>query len=103
MHEAAIYIPAQDWDLAEDLPQEWASPSDWHFAKRLILSNHTEHARVAEPVEAEVDIHVRQITDLQREVRVAGASADEPLQIVPCQIHLIDTEDDILRCRLFFL
>lgn len=102
MEDAPIYIPVQDWDHVDDLPTGWAPPAGWQYAKRLVLTNETAHGRVSEPVEVDVDIHAGHITALQREIRVAKVADAGPLQVVICQIHLIDTEDDVLRCRLFF-
>ena len=104
MKDAPIYIPAHDWDSIENLSQGWQPLPDWRYAKRLVLTNDTDHERRSEPLEADIDIHSRHITDLVREVRVARV-VDEanPLEEVPSQVHLIAEEDELLRCRLFFL
>ena len=104
MKDAAIYIPAQDWDAVEALPQGWSPPAGWRFAKRLALANETADERRAEPVEVDVDFHAHQVTDPAREVRVARvADGDGPLTVVASQVELIGREDEVLRCRLYFL
>ena len=105
MKVAAIYIPAQDWDAVDALPQAWGQPpTGWRYAKRLVLENETPHERRSEPVEIDVDFPDRQITDLAREVRVARVDGDAgPITEVPSQVYSIAREDEILRCRLFFL
>ena len=105
MKNSSIYIPACDWDSTASLPQSWGSPPlGWQYAKRLVLINDTAHERQGEPVEADVDIHAGHITDLDREVRVARLHSETgPLEVVPSQVHLMDREDELLRCRLFFL
>lgn len=103
MDDATIYIPSQDWDAVDSLPQRWAVPAGWRFAKRLILSNDTDDERCSEPIEADVDFHASQVTDLPRELRVARVADDGSLTIVASQIHEFAREDEILRCRLFFL
>ena len=107
--EAAIYVPAHDWDAVASLPRTWGlKPPGWRYAKRLALHNETRHDRRREPVEAEVEFHAEHITDLAREVLVArvvagGRVAEGHIDIVPSQVHLIAREDELLRCRLFFL
>ena len=104
MNDASIYIPAHDWDAAEDLPQGWNPQPGWRYAKRLVLTNDTADERRFEPIEADVDFHCDHITSLVREVRVARVVGDAgPLEEVPSQVHLIEREDEVLRCRLFFL
>ena len=101
MKDSSIYIPVGDWDATASLPQ---SLPNWQYAKRLVLVNDTAYDRRGEPVEADVDIHADHITDLGREVRVARLSGENgPLEVVPSQVHLMDREDELLRCRLFFL
>ena len=101
MKDSSIYIPVGDWDATASLPQ---SLPNWQYAKRLVLVNDTAHDREGEPVEADVDIHADHITDLGREIRVARLSGETgPLEVVPSQVHLMDREDELLRCRLFFL
>ena len=105
MKDSSIYIPAYDWDSTASLPQSWGSPPlGWQYAKRLVLENDTAHDRRGEPVEADVDIHAAHITDLGREVRVARLHSETgPIEVVPSQVYLMDREDELLRCRLFFL
>jgi len=104
MNDTPIYIPAQDWDAVEDLPQGWEASPGWRYAKRVLLTNETADERRSEPIEADVDFHSGHITDLVSEVRVARAVGDAgPLEEVPSQVQLIAREDDVLRCRLFFL
>ena len=104
MNDASIYIPAHDWDAAEDLPQGWDPQPGWRYAKRLVLTNDTADERRFEPIEVDIDFHSGHITTLVREVRVARVVGDAgPLEEVPSQVHLIEHEDEVLRCRLFFL
>lgn len=105
MKNSSIYIPACDWDSTASFPQSWGSPPlGWQYVKRLVLINDTAHERRGEPVEADVDIHAGHITDLDREVRVVRLHSETgPLEVVPSQVHLMDREDEFLRCRLFFL
>ena len=105
MKDSAIYIPACDWDSTASLPQSWGpAPPGWKYAKRLVLANDTAHERRGEPVEADADIHAGHITDLGREIRVARLGSETgPLEVVPSQVHLVGREDEVLRCRLFFL
>ena len=104
MNDTAIYIPAQDWDAVQDLPQGWTPPPGWRYAKRLVLANDTDDERHREPIEADVDFHAGHIADLGREVRVARVEGDAgPLKEVPSQVHPIGREDQTLRCRLLFL
>jgi metal-sulfur cluster biosynthetic enzyme len=102
--EIPIYIPVQDWDSVADLPRGWEPPPAWRYAKRLVLTNDTDCDRHAEPLEVDVDFHCHQITDLGREVRVAKVVGEAaPVEEVPSQAHLIAEEDEVLRCRLYFL
>jgi metal-sulfur cluster biosynthetic enzyme len=104
MNDATIYIPAQDWDAVASLPQAWALPSAWQFAKRLALTNETTDARRGEPIEADVEFHACHITELGREVRVARvADGEGPATIVPSQVQEVAREDETLRSRLYFL
>ncbi len=105
MKDSSIYIPVYDWDSTASLPQSWGSPPlGWQYAKRLVLVNDTAHDRRGEPVEADVDIHAAHVTNLGREVRVARLQSENgPMEVVPSQAHLMDREDELLRCRLFFL
>jgi hypothetical protein len=97
MKDASIYIPAHDWDAAEDLPQGWVSPG-WRYAKRLVLTNDTADERRLEPIEADVDFHSGHITDLGREVRVARVIGETgSFEEVPSQVHVIGREDETLR------
>ncbi|MBT7593759.1 MAG: hypothetical protein HN559_02585 [Gemmatimonadetes bacterium] len=103
MNDATIYIPVQDWDDTSDLPSGWQPPEGWKYAKRLVLTNETEHDRVGEPMEVDLDIHSHHITDLRREIRVGRVAMGQPLAMVVSQIQLLAVEDETLRCRLFFL
>ncbi len=104
MKDALIYIPAQDWDAVESLPEASRIPAGWTFAKRLVLSNETDDSRSAEPVEADIDFIASQVVDLQREIRVARISAEKTsVVVIACQAIEIGREDDVLRTRLFFL
>ena len=104
MSDTPIYIPVQDWDAVEDLPPGWEAAPGWRYAKRLRLTNETADERCSEPVEVDVDFHAGHITNVVDEVRVARAAGDDgPLEEVPSQVHPIAREDDVLRCRLFFL
>jgi metal-sulfur cluster biosynthetic enzyme len=102
-HDAPLYIPAQDWDAVDALPQAWAPPPGWRYAKRLQLANDTTDERRGEPVEVDVDFRDDHLTDLAREVRVARVADGGPVTLVPCQVETIGREDHILRSRLFLL
>ena len=102
--DAAIYIPAQDWDHVENLPPSWQPPPGWLYAKRLIITNETDHDRRGEPLTADVDIHAHHINNLTREIRLARLVGDSgPLEEIPSQVHLIASEDQILRCQVMYL
>lgn len=104
MPDAPYQLPAHDWDDVATLQAEFgpAPFTGWSFGKRLSLRNPTSDDRVAMPVEVDVSFHADQLTDPAHEVRVAATGGGGQTEI-PSQIHVIDREDDILRCRLFFL
>ncbi len=105
MDEAEHYIPANEWEPAAALPQEWGEWEDgWKFFKRLDLRNTIDLARENEPIEMDVEFHSSQVSDLAREIRVVEVvSASGPLREVPSQVYGDLAEEDTRRCRLFFI
>ena len=99
------YIPAKDWEPVEHLPQAWGGFQEgWSFFKRLDLSNPVSLERPNEPVEVEVEFHASQVSDLAREVRVAQVETEKgPIREVPSQVYGDVAEDEVRRCRLFFI
>ena len=99
------YIPAKDWEPVEHLPEAWGGFQEgWSFFKRLDLSNPVSLERPNEPVEVEVEFHASQVSDLAREVRVAQVETEKgPIREVPSQVYGDVAEDEVRRCRLFFI
>lgn len=104
LEQAPYYIPAHEWESVEQLPDAWSWQQDWKFVKRLRLTNSTELARRAEPVEVDVDFVAGQIRDAEREVRVLEVSGDNgSLREIPSQTHAQPGDDETTMARVIFL
>ena len=105
LDQGELYLPVHEWESVESLPERWGGwPEGWRFYKRLDLSNPTGMARPNEPVEADVEFHADQVTDLAREIRVVEVVSDDgPLRELPSQVCGDVAEDGARRCRLFYL
>ena len=104
MDDAPHYLPAQDWEPVETLPQEWAWQQGWRYVKRLGLTNPTAHQRTNEPIEMDLEVYTGQISDPEREIRVVQVLGDNgPVKEIPSQVHQLAAASDIYYLRLFFL
>jgi metal-sulfur cluster biosynthetic enzyme len=98
MDEAEYYIPANEWEPAAVLPQEWGGwEGGWKFFKRLDLLNTTSIVRENEPIEVDVEFHGSQVSDLASEIRVVEVASANG------QVYGDVAEENTRRCRLFFL
>jgi metal-sulfur cluster biosynthetic enzyme len=100
MQDAEYYIPANEWDFLESPGPAWEG---WCFTKGIDLTNPLAVARKYTPIEVDVDFRADQVTHLADEVRVAAVEPDGSLREVPSQVYGDHAEDDVRRCRLFFL
>ena len=105
MEDAEYYLPANEWEPVAALRAERGRWHEgWQFFKRLDLKNITSLERRNEPIEAEVEFHAKQVTDLAREIRGAEVETGSGcLREAPSQAYGDVSEDDARRCRLFFV
>ena len=88
-----------------DLPTAWRQwANGWAFHKVVAVSETLGLAREREPLDLVVAFRADQVTDVQREVRVARLDAcSGRLAEVPSQVYGVTRDDDEVRCRLVFL
>lgn len=82
-------VKASEFETVGSLPQAWAHwATGWTFYKAVALFETVGIARVSEPVDLLVAFRTDQVTDLQRELRVARISDDGTiLSEVPSQVY----------------
>ena len=85
-------LNSETFGLVDDLPSEWAQWSGgWEFYKVFALDETAGMARSQEPIDLLVSFRADQITDLQREARVARIDImSGMLKEVPSQVYKVE-------------
>lgn len=88
-----------------DLPRAWAAWADgWRFCKLVRLFETVDIQRFREPIELLVSFREQDITDPQREIRVAAVdAASGALREIPSQVWDDSRRPGERLCRLAFL
>ena len=95
-------IGRDDFILVKDLPRPWAKwARGWKFCKSVAAFETIGIERGHEPVDVTIAFDANQLTDPQREVRVARIDKGA-LREVPCQVHSETRHGAERRCRLVF-
>ncbi len=98
-------IAARKFTAVSDLPKAWAAWADgWSFCKPVRVFETVGIERSREPVELLVSFREQDITDPQREIRVAAVDpATGALREIPSQVWDDSRRSGERLCRLAFL
>ena len=101
----APQLPTDRFISVAQLPLPWEKWSDgWSYCKRFSLCETAGIERRGEPVEVTVAFHVNQVTDLQREIRIARVDRlDHSLHEIRSQVYGERFHRGERQCRIVLL
>jgi metal-sulfur cluster biosynthetic enzyme len=99
------HLDAEHFVAVEELPRPWADwARGWRFVQALSLFETIGQARSREPIEIRLRLRTDQVTDPDRELRVARLDPEGgSLVELPSQVSGVTRTDREWRCRLAFL
>lgn len=103
--EQESVIDAATFQIVEKLPSEWAEwANGWSFFKVVEIREQSGLARKNEPVDIRLSFAADQVTDVQREIRVAKAcEGGGILRHVPSQVYGAKRIGSEVHCNLVFM
>ncbi|WP_152050675.1 metal-sulfur cluster assembly factor [Tautonia marina] len=98
-------LDAEQFVAVSELPKPWADwGNGWRFVQALSLFETIGQARTNEPIEIRLRLRADQVTDPDRELRVARFDAERStIHEVPSQVSGVTRTEKHWRCRLAFL
>ncbi|WP_169980920.1 metal-sulfur cluster assembly factor [Tautonia rosea] len=99
------HLEAENFVPVADLPKPWAIwARGWRLVQALSIFETIGQARSGEPVEIRLRLRIDQVTDPNRELRIARVDLEQgTLHELPSQVSSVTRSDQEWRCRLTFL